>query len=74
MYYVVNFISCLLTIIAICVVYGKTAPPWVIMILLFSAGFFQLVASVWVVEKHNDLEDRIMKLEIRKGKNDGEIH
>lgn len=66
MYYAANLISCFLTIIAISIVYGKTAPPWIIMILLFSTGFFQLVASVWIVEKHDDLEDRIEELENRK--------
>lgn len=69
MYYAANLISLVLTIIAISIVYEKTAPPGVIMILLFSAGFFQLVASVWVVEKHDDLEARIEKLEnMRKDK------
>ena len=67
MYYVVNLISCFLTTIAISiVVYGKTAPSWLILILLFSAVCFQLVASVWVVEKHDDLEARIEKLENKK--------
>lgn len=66
MYYLLNFISCVLTIIAISIVYGKTAPPWIIMILLFSAGFFQLVASIWIVEKHDDLEERIKKLENKR--------
>lgn len=67
MYYAVNLISCFLTTIAISiVVYGKTAPSWLILILLFSAVCFQLVASVWVVEKHDDLEARIEKLENKK--------
>ena len=66
MYYVVNLISCFLTTIAISiVVYGKTAPSWLILILLF-AVCFQFVASVWVVEKHDDLEARIEKLENMK--------
>ena len=67
MYYAVNLISCFLTTIAISiVVYGKTTLSWLILILLFSAVCFQLVASVWVVEKHDDLEARIEKLENKK--------
>ena len=66
MYYAVNLISCFLTTIAISiVVYGKTAPSWLILILLFSACF-QFIASVWVVEKHDDLEARIEKLENKR--------
>ena len=66
MYYVVNLISCFLTTIAISiVVYGRTAPSWLILILLFSACF-QFIASVWVVEKHDDLEARIEKLENKR--------
>lgn len=70
MYYVFNVISWFLTTIAISlVVCEKTAPSWLILILLFSAACFQFVASVWVVEKHDDLEARIKKLEnMRKDK------
>lgn len=67
MYYVANIISCFLTTIAIgIVVREKTAPSWLILILLFSAVCFQFVASVWVVEKHGDIEARIEKLENMK--------
>ena len=67
MYYVVNVISCFLTTIAISIaVCEKTAPSWLILILLLSAVCFQFVASVWVVEKHDDLEARIEKLENMK--------
>lgn len=51
------------------VVCEKTAPSWLILILLFSAVCFQFIASAWVVEKHDDLEARIKKLEnMRKDK------
>ncbi len=70
MYYLVNVVSCFLTNLAIIIVVcEKTAPSWLILILLFSAVCFQFIASAWGVEKHDDLEARIEKLEnMRKDK------
>lgn len=69
MYYMANFISYFFTLVAIAIVYEKNAPSWVILMLLCTAMCFHLFASVWVVEKCDDLEKRIRKLENEKDKN-----
>lgn len=69
MYYAFNYLSYFFTLVAIGAVYEKNAPSWVILMLLFTAMCFHLVASVWVVEKCDDLESRIKKLENKKDKN-----
>lgn len=66
MYYVTNFVSCFFTIIAIAIVYEKTAPSWLILVLLLTAGCFQFIASALLVAKYDKLEERIKKLESKK--------
>lgn len=66
MYYAANLISCFLTIIAIALVHNKTAPSWLVMILLLAAGCFRLITSACVVSMRDELEARIKKLENRK--------
>lgn len=63
MYYAINYISWFFTIVAIAMVDAKTAPSWLIIILLLATAYFQAVASSLVVAKHGELEERIKNLE-----------
>lgn len=74
MCYVTNYISCLFTLITIAAVYENTAPSWLILVLLFAAGVFQVIASGLTVAKHNELEEHIKKLENKEEKNDGKTN
>ena len=66
MYYVFNFVSCCLSIMSIAMAYDKSVPSWSILLSLFVAGLFQVIAANWVLEKYDDFEKRIKNLENEK--------
>lgn len=63
MYYAFNYLSWFFVIVAIAMVDAKTAPSWLIIISLLVAACFQFIAAFCVVEKHEELEERIKNLE-----------
>ena len=74
MYYVFNYISCFFTLVSIGAVYEKNTPSWVILLFLVVAGCFQVFASAFLEEKHDDLKERIKKLENKEDNDDGKIN
>lgn len=66
MYYLLNYAFAMFMAITIALVYNKTAPSEVIVVLLVIGMSFELIASVYAESKYNDLKDRIEKLENRK--------
>lgn len=66
MYYLLNLMSWVFTIVAIALVYNKTASAGLVVTLLLSGACFQMVASTYIVSLQDDLEKRIEKLENRK--------
>lgn len=66
MYYLLNLMSWVFTIVAIALVYNKTASAGLVVTLLLSGACFQMVASTYIVSLQDDLKKRIEKLENRK--------
>lgn len=66
MYYLLNLMSWVFTIVAIALVYNKTASAGLVVTLLLSGACFQMVASTYIVSLQDDLEKRIEKLENKK--------
>lgn len=69
MYYLLNLMSWVFTIVAIALMYNKTASSGVVVTLLISAVWFQMVASIYIVSVQNDFNERIKKLENKKPEN-----
>lgn len=66
MYYLLNLMSWIFTIVAIALMYNKTASSGVVVTLLISAACFQMVASIYIESVQNDFKERIKKLENKK--------
>lgn len=66
MYYLLNLMSWVFTIVAIALMYNETASSGVVVTLLICAAWFQMVASIYIVLVQNDFNERIKKLENKK--------
>lgn len=69
MYIIFNYLFLFFMSISIAVVYERNAPAWLILLLLTTAVCCQISASSLIEKRHNDLEERIKKLENKKDKN-----
>lgn len=66
MYYLLNLMSWVFTIVAIALMYNETASSGVVVTLLISAAWFQMIASIYIVSVQNDFNERIKKLENKR--------
>ena len=66
MYYLLNYAFTMFMVIAIALVYNKTAPSGFIVAFILIAACWHLLAAAYATSKYNALKDRIKKLENKK--------